>query len=161
MDARSLPIEGAFDLVGAFDVLEHIDRDEEALRAIYGALLPGGGLVVTVPQHRWLWSEADTYAGHARRYSRHELIKKMLGAGFEVLWATSFLTFLLPLVAGSRLITRRRSYSLQREFGLPRRLDRLFERSLDLERAALSRGVSLPFGGSLLVVARRPQLEAE
>ena len=42
MDARSLPVEGAFDLVGAFDVLEHIDRDEEALRAMYGALLPGG-----------------------------------------------------------------------------------------------------------------------
>ena len=161
MDARSLPVEGAFDLVGAFDVLEHIDRDEEALRAMYGALLPGGGLLVTVPQHRWLWSEADTFAGHARRYSREELNGKLLDAGFELLGATSFVTLLLPLVAASRLITRRRSYSLQREFGLPRPLDRLFERSLDLERAGLSRGLSLPFGGSLLVVARRPQIETE
>ena len=156
MDARSLAIEEAFDLIGAFDVLEHIDRDQEALRALYRALVPGGGLVVTVPQHRWLWSQADTVAGHARRYSREELTEKLLDAGFEPLWATSFLTILLPLVAGSRLVTRRRSYSLEREFSLSRPLDRLFERSLDLERAALSRGVSLPFGGSLLAVARRP-----
>jgi SAM-dependent methyltransferase len=161
MDARSLRIEGAFELVGAFDVLEHIDRDEEALRAMYAALRPGGGLIVTVPQHRWLWSEADSFAGHARRYTRQELTKRMLDAGFEVLWTTSFLTFLLPLVSTSRLITKRRSYSLQREFGLPWWLDRLFERSLDLERAAMSRGVSFPVGGSLLVVARRPRIEAE
>jgi SAM-dependent methyltransferase len=161
MDARYLRIEGAFDLVGAFDVLEHIDRDEEALRAMYTALRPGGGLVVTVPQHRWLWSEADSFADHARRYTRDELKQKMHDAGFELLWATSFLTFLLPLVSTSRLITRRRSYSLEREFSLPRWIDRLFEQSLDIERAAISRGVSFPTGGSLLMVARRPHTEAD
>jgi SAM-dependent methyltransferase len=161
MDARSMRIEEAFDLVGAFDVLEHIDQDEEALRGMYAALVPGGGLVVTVPQHRWLWSEADSFAGHARRYTRQELTQRMLDAGFELLWTTSFLTFLLPLVSTSRLIARRRSYSLEREFGLPRWIDRLFERSLDLERAAISRGVSFPVGGSLLAVARRPHTEAD
>jgi SAM-dependent methyltransferase len=156
MDARSLGVEGAFDVVGAFDVLEHIDRDEEALKAMLTALRPGGGLVVTVPQHRWLWSEADEFAGHARRYTRRELTHKLLDAGFELLWTTSFLTLLLPVISASRLITRRRPYSLEREFGLPRSIDRLFERSLDLERAAMSRGVSFPAGGSLLVVAQRP-----
>jgi SAM-dependent methyltransferase len=160
MDARSLGIEGAFDVIGAFDVLEHIDRDEEALRAMLEALRPGGGLVVTVPQHRWLWSDADAFAGHARRYTRRELRQRMLNAGFELLWTTSFLTFLLPLISTSRLLTRRRPYSLEREFGLPHWIDRLFERSLDLERAAMSRGVSFPAGGSLLVVARRPHIAA-
>jgi len=161
MDARSLGIDRAFDLVGAFDVLEHIDRDEDALRAMFTALRPGGGLVVTVPQHRWLWSEADEFAGHARRYTRGQLTQRMFAAGFELLWTSSFLTFLLPLITTSRLVTKRRPYSLDREFSLPRRIDRLFERSLDLERAAMSRGVSLPVGGSLLVVARRPQVAAE
>jgi SAM-dependent methyltransferase len=155
-----LGIEGAFDVVGAFDVLEHIDRDDKALRGMFTALRPGGGLVVTVPQHRWLWSEADEFAGHARRYTRRELTQRMLDAGFELLWTTSFVTFLLPLISTSRLITRRRPYSLEREFGLPRWIDRLFERSLDLERAAITRGASLPAGGSLLVVARRPQSAA-
>jgi SAM-dependent methyltransferase len=160
MDARSLGIEEAFDVVGAFDVLEHIDRDEDALRAMLAALRPGGGLVVTVPQHRWLWSEADAFAGHARRYTRRELVQRMLDAGFEVLWTTSFLTFLLPLISTSRLVSKRRPYSLEREFGLPRPIDRLFERSLDLERAAMSRGLSFSAGGSLLVVARRPHTAA-
>ena len=160
MDARSLGIEEAFDVVGAFDVLEHIDRHEEALQAMLAALRPGGGLVVTVPQHRWLWSEADAFAGHERRYTRRELTQRMLDAGFELLWTTSFLTFLLPLVSTSRLLTRRRPYSLEREFSLPRWIDRLFERSLELERAAMSRGVSLSAGGSLLVVARRPLVSA-
>jgi SAM-dependent methyltransferase len=159
MDARSLSIEGAFDVVGAFDVLEHIDRDEEALQAMFTALRPGGGLVVTVPQHRWLWSDADEFAGHARRYTRRELTQRMVEVGFELLWTTSFLTFLLPLISTSRLITRR-PYSLEREFGLPRWIDRLFEKSLDLERAAMTRGVSFPVGGSLLVVARRPHTAA-
>jgi SAM-dependent methyltransferase len=156
VDARSLRIDRAFDLVGAFDVLEHIDRDRDALRAMLTALRPGGGLVVTVPQHRWLWSEADQFAGHARRYTRRELTQKVRDAGFELLWTTSFLTFLLPLITISRLVTGQQQYSLDREFGLPRRIDRLLERSFDLERAAMSRGVSFPVGGSLLMVARRP-----
>ena len=159
MDARALGIDAAFDLVGAFDVLEHIDRDEDALRAMFAALRPGGGLVVTVPQHRWLWSEADEFAGHARRYTRRELTTRCCRR-VRALWTTSFVTFLLPLIAASRLVTKRRPYTLDREFGLPRRVDRLFERSLDLERAAMSRGVSLPVGGSLLVVARRPDVAA-
>jgi SAM-dependent methyltransferase len=159
-DARSLGIEEAFDVVGAFDVLEHIDRDDEALQAMLTALRPGGGLVVTVPQHRWLWSEADEFAGHARRYTRRELTQRMRDAGFEVLRTTSFVTFLLPVISTSRLIAKRRSYSLEREFGLPRWIDRTFERSLDVERAAISRGVSFPAGGSLLVVARRPDTPA-
>jgi SAM-dependent methyltransferase len=159
-DAQSLGIDQAFDLVGAFDVLEHIDRDEDAMKAMFTALRPGGGFIATVPQHRWLWSGADHFAGHARRYTRRELTLRMRAAGFELLWTTSFVTLLLPVMASSRLLARRRPYSLEREFGLPRWLDRLFEQSLDLERAAIARGVSLPMGGSLLAVARRPDLTA-
>lgn len=161
MDARSLNVDGAFDVVGAFDVLEHIDHDEDALRSMLKALRPGGGLVATVPQHRWLWSQADEFAGHARRYKRRELTRRMLGAGFELLWTTSFVTLLLPVVTTSRLVASQHSYSLEREFGLPRQIDWLCERTLDLERAALSRGVSVPVGGSLLVVAQRPHVAAE
>jgi SAM-dependent methyltransferase len=54
MDARKIPFESEFDVIGAFDVLEHIEEDEKALAQIFHAVLPGGGLILTVPQHRFL-----------------------------------------------------------------------------------------------------------
>ena len=58
VDARTLPFEAEFDAAGAFDVLEHIDEDRDVLSELNRALRPGGVLVVTVPQHRWLWGGA-------------------------------------------------------------------------------------------------------
>ena len=59
MDARSIPFEGEFDVVGAFDVLEHLVEDNRALAQMFNAARPGGGLLVTVPQQRYLWSASD------------------------------------------------------------------------------------------------------
>jgi len=67
LDARHLPFRSEFDMVGAFDVLEHIDQDEQVLNEIHRALKPNGGLLITVPQHPWLWSQADIEAHHKRR----------------------------------------------------------------------------------------------
>ena len=83
-DARALPFGSEFDLVGAFDVLEHIDDDATALSETRRVVRPGGGIIVTVPQHRWLWSPADDYAHHQRRYSRSELVSRIEAAGFRV-----------------------------------------------------------------------------
>ena len=69
MDARETPYEDHFDVVGAFDVLEHIDDDTRVLAEIHRALHPGGGLLLTVPQHKWLWSRQDELACHVRRYT--------------------------------------------------------------------------------------------
>ncbi|HXC17167.1 MAG TPA: class I SAM-dependent methyltransferase, partial [Holophagaceae bacterium] len=68
MDARRIPFRNHFDLIGAFDVIEHIEDDEAVLSEMLRALRPGGGVLLTVPQHRWLWSPVDVFAGHARRY---------------------------------------------------------------------------------------------
>src|SRR5947207_884379 len=61
------------------------------------ALKPGDGVLLTVPQHRFLWSPVDEVYGHKRRYSRRELFEKPRGAGFRVQRATSFVS--LPLTA--------------------------------------------------------------
>ena len=68
MDARYIPFVDEFDAIGAFDVLEHIYEDEAVLEQIYQALKPYGFLMLTVLQHRWLWSRIDEYACHVRRY---------------------------------------------------------------------------------------------
>jgi SAM-dependent methyltransferase len=157
LDAREMPYEQSFDLAGAFDVLEHIDDDLGVLRGLHRAIRPAGHLLVTVPQHPWLWSAADTHACHVRRYSRAELVERVELAGFTPLRVTSFVTTLLPMMALSRWRERfsRRDYDPLADLTLPVPVNWLFERSLDLERVLIGHGADLPVGGSLVVVARR------
>ena len=156
LDARDLPFADEFGVVGAFDVLEHIEEDVRALEEIHRAIVPGGGALLLVPQHSRLWSAADTVARHVRRYTRRELARKVRGAGFEVEFATSFVATLLPAMAVSRTLSRvsNRPYNLVGELQ-PGPLNRPFERILDAERWLIERGVSFPAGGSLLLVARK------
>lgn len=156
-DARAMPFSSEFDLVAAFDVIEHIDDDIGALREVFRILKDGGGLIVTVPQHQWLWSAADDHAHHQRRYSRGQLVARLTEAGFVVQRMTSFVTILLPLMVFSRLCNRGATrHDPWAEFRIPRRLDRAFEVITTLERTVIAAGVSLPAGGSLLAVARKP-----
>src|SRR5436305_2085613 len=103
MDARKIPATNVFDLTGAFDVIEHIQDDEAVLRGIRAVTQAGGGTIVAVPQHPWLWSRADDVAYHERRYRRGELEAKLLRNGFEVVFSSSFTALLLPLMVASRL----------------------------------------------------------
>lgn len=155
LDARRLPYDGDFDVVGAFDVLEHIDEDEAVLAQMATAARPRGGLLVLVPQHPWLWSEHDDLVEHRRRYTRKELVAKAERAGVEILQVTSFVTSLLPAMAASRAVDRIRQKTDPMTNLAPGRLNVVFERMLDGERRLIERGVSLPFGGSLLLVARK------
>ena len=120
------------------------------------ALRPEGGLIALVPQHRWLWSEADVVARHVRRYTRRELLAKLRAAGFAPLATTSFVSLPLPLLIAARLRSRiaPRTFDLRREILPGPALNAALGRVLDLERALFLRGVRLPAGGSLLVVAR-------
>jgi SAM-dependent methyltransferase len=158
-DARELQYAEEFDVVGAFDVLEHVDRDDLVLASMYRAARPRRGAMILVPQHPRVWSEMDTIAHHERRYSRRELVSKARAAGFGVELVTSFVATLLPAMVLSRLPRRllRRPYDPVRELA-PGALNPLFERILGGERRLIDRGVSLPFGASLLLVARKPGL---
>jgi SAM-dependent methyltransferase len=158
LDVRELPFDDEFDVVCALDVLEHLDDDEGALVRMRRALRPGGGIVLLVPQHKWLWSGADTFAHHRRRYARCELLHLVRSAGFEIVFASSFTTSLLPAMLVSRSFQRvlRRPYNLWKELE-PGMFNRVFELLLDAERwLVVERGFSLRAGGSFLVVAQRP-----
>ena len=155
LDARRLPYKGEFDVVGAFDVLEHIDEDETVLEQMAGAARQGGGVIVLVPQHSWLWSRHDEIVEHRRRYSRRELVGKAERAGVESIEVTSFVTTLLPAMAVSRFVDRVRKKTDPIANLQPGPLNAVFERVLDGERRLIERGVSLPFGGSLMLVGRK------
>jgi SAM-dependent methyltransferase len=154
IDARSIPFRNSFDVVGAYDVLEHIEDDRGALGQLHGACRPGGGILLTIPQHAWLWSPADTYAHHHRRYGREGLLSMLRECGFEILGSTSFHTLNLPLFfLRSRFL---RATGRDPEASIPiSPLNWLLEQSMELDRALIRAGLRLPFGVSLLVAARR------
>ena len=157
MDARRIPFEAEFDVVGAFDVLEHIAEDDAVLAQVWRALRPGGHLLLTVPQHEWLWSAADEHARHQRRYSRALLHRKVRAAGFDVVRSTSFVSLLLPVMLGSRLFARRKPerYDPTAELRLPALLNRALYAAMQIELALVRTGLDLPAGGSRLLVARK------
>lgn len=159
MDARYIPYKSEFDAIGAFDVIEHIEADELVLCQIFKALRSGGIMVVTVPQHMWLWSVVDEYACHVRRYSADELHQKVVQAGFEIVRSTSFVTTLLPAMYLSRLFQKKKvDVKVDEIAGLRINpsLNKVFEWFLAFELALIRRGVSLPIGGTRLLVARKP-----
>ena len=155
MDARHIPFRDEFDVVGAFDVLEHIQEDDQVLGEMRDAIRPGGGIVVTVPQHPFLWSAVDEVAGHVRRYRTRDLVGKISRAGLQVVRATSFVSLLLPLMMLSRLRGRKAPGDLvaHGELSLGPVANSVLEKALDAERALIRLGISLPAGGSLLIVA--------
>jgi SAM-dependent methyltransferase len=157
MDARQIPFENEFDVIAAFDVLEHIAQDVAVLRQIFRATRPGGGILITVPQHRFLWSAMDEHSMHQRRYARARLRSEVENAGFQVERITSFNSLLLPLMICSRMQKKPDPHSeLWGELEIGPALNRTLERILTFERMMIKRGLSFPAGGSLLLVGRKP-----
>lgn len=156
LDALSMEDNLKYDAIGAFDVIEHIENDELVLSNIFKALKKGGHLVISVPQHRWLWSVTDVHAGHARRYTKGELLKKVKQSGFEVTYHTSFTSLLLPVMLINRVFLRFKKFDLSHEFLIPAYLNWFLVKIMNIERILIILGVIFPFGGSLLLVARKP-----
>ena len=145
---------GWADAVLLLDVIEHLDADVAALETARRALRPGGLLVITVPAYRWLWSGHDVALGHRRRYTARGLARLVERAGFHVVHASYFNTLLFPAVALTRVwkrLTGDASHDLHRPSPA---VNRWLERVFALERHVVPR-VALPFGASLLLVARR------
>ena len=150
-----LPDLGAFDLVAAFDVVEHVEDDAAAVAALAGRLKPGGFLVTTVPAYAWLWSDHDAQHHHKRRYARAAYRRLFEAAGLTVRRATYFNTVLFPPIAavrGAKTLARLRGGD--EEALPPAPVNRLLH-TLFAAEAGLLRVADLPFGVSILLVAQR------
>lgn len=158
MDARNIPFQDEFDVIGAFDVLEHIEEDERVLAQVHAALKPQGFMLLTVPQHAWLWSSIDEYACHVRRYSASDLHHKIETAGFRIVRSTSFVSTLLPAMMASRFLQKKvpdRNFDATAELKISPWLNSLFLQLLLIELAAIRKGFNFPVGGSRFVIARK------
>jgi SAM-dependent methyltransferase len=158
MDARKIPFEDEFDIVGAFDILEHIEEDELVLFRIFKSLKRKGGIILTLPQYKWLWSPQDEQAHHKRRYTRIELINKMEGAGFKVIFITSYISLMFPLMVIDRFFARFIAFSTTRNhdaikaISINPLMNRILELICNLEIFFLKKGLTFPMGGSLICI---------
>lgn len=158
-DATELPFTEKYDVIGAFDVLEHITEDVKSMKSIFNALKPGGHLFLTVPQYNWMWSLEDDVACHKRRYSRTELKKKLEESGFEIKFISSFIFTLFPFMAVQRFFGRRKRNKginvAAQGFSIPPLVNKIFYSLTQLDLAFINRKISLPVGGSLVCVVKK------
>jgi SAM-dependent methyltransferase len=156
LDATTMSERDCYDCIGSFDVIEHIQHDELVLSNFCKALRKDGYLLLTVPQHPWLWSPADDFAHHVRRYTRSELISKVKSAGFHIEYCTSFVSLLLPLMVFQRYSSRNKPYNPNSEFKINPLLNFILYNVMQVERFCLQFGLRFTFGGSLLLLASKP-----
>lgn len=149
-DARDLPWNtGSFDVVTAFEILEHIEEDDRAAAEIFRVLRPGGTLLCTVPADMRLWSAHDVAVNHVRRYDRAGLTRLVEGSGFVIdeLWSWNVL--LRPVVA----LHRRRSTGSDIDEPPPALINACLSAILVAERHLPVKSLN---GVSLILRARRP-----
>jgi SAM-dependent methyltransferase len=150
--------DAAFDAATSFEVVYHlgVGSDTSALREIRRVLRPGGLFVLRVPAHDWLRGEHDRLVHTRHRYSRAEVRDKLEATGFVVerlSWAN---TVLFPPAVAKRLLERSSDHD-QAEPDLwqpPGPINAMLESAVAVEALAIPRGIPLPFGLSLLAVAR-------
>lgn len=154
---------GVLPAAGLFDVIEHIEDDVRFLQELRTCVVPEGRIYLSVPAHSWLWSAEDDHAGHYRRYDTASLRTVLASAGFGVEYLTPIFA-LLPLPI---LLLRRAPSLLGLRLGAP--ADRMegqltvesklvasvLKRLAHLEARRVARRKQIPFGASLLAVARK------
>lgn len=73
-----------FDLVCAFDIVEHVEDEDGALSELSRVAAPGATLLLSVPLHPSHWTAFDELVGHRRRYEPQRLLAKLAEHGFQV-----------------------------------------------------------------------------
>jgi SAM-dependent methyltransferase len=148
----------AVDVVTAYDVLEHIEDEQQVLRRVHATLKPGGRLILSVPAYQWLWSAHDDVLHHLRRYRSSDLAALAAATGFEVEYLSYHNLVLLPVAMVTRVLSRLLGGAVADENRVPPRpVNALLRMVYSAERHLLGRGWRLPFGLSIVAVLKRPR----
>ena len=152
--AEALPFaDGSFDVVSAFDVVEHCGSERTALSELRRVVKPGGMVFISVPAYQWLWTEFDARAGHYRRYTRRRLRAAAVDVGLKVERDSYAFFATLPFF----VVTRTAMKLLGASTGvkpLPAAIERILLGLARLDETLLARW-NLPAGSSVLLAARR------
>lgn len=155
--------DNSYDLVCAFDVIEHVENDALAVSEMLRVCKPGGFVFVTVPAFEFLWSEHDEVNHHFRRYTKRQL-KKLFKEKSEIKFSSYFNFLLFSPIAGFRILSRllpkkffRKKNEAGSDFSVyqPGFTQSLFYRIMLSENSLLKRKIGLPFGVSIMIAAKK------
>jgi len=147
--------ENFFDLITALDVIEHVDRDIDSLKAIRSRLVSDGKAVITVPAYMFLWSAFDEMNEHKRRYTLTDLRTKLLQAGFTIEKISYYNTLLFPIVFAVRMLNNVLKRDGASDVDMPSPPLNFFLKNIFGIEKYLLKYVNLPFGVSILAVVRK------
>lgn len=157
----------SFDVVAAFDVVEHCAPEATALAELHRVLAPGGRLLMSVPAYTWAWTRFDDLNHHHRRYTCRRARAAIEAAGFEVVRTTYAFAGTFPFFAADRIRTRLAERRRPAPPPVPGEVPPLPAVSPMVERVLLGGTgldhrllprLDLPFGSSVLVVGRKPSI---
>jgi ubiquinone/menaquinone biosynthesis C-methylase UbiE len=158
VDDIELPFKDkSYDIVGAFDVLEHIEDHVGALKEWSRVLKDDGAVVLTVPAYQWLWSDHDVSLYHKRRYTTKLLAKAADEAGLRPLKKSYAVVFSLPMVVGFRTLNKllgRKTDSETSYVDVPEWVNKTFTKLLYAE-AGLHKHVAFPAGTSVVAILKK------
>lgn len=152
--------DASFDIVSAFDVVEHLAPEDRALDEVHRVLRPGGLLLMAVPAYQWAWTDHDVANGHHRRYTRPRAVTAVRAAGFRVERATYAFAATFPVFALERLARRARgarhhdAQDVASVPEVPRPVHGALLGLCRIDEALLARA-DLPFGSSVFLAARK------
>jgi SAM-dependent methyltransferase len=164
-DIYNQSLRTSFDLIGLFDVLEHIPDDISTLVRLHEMLLPSGLLCLTVPAHPSLWSYFDEASHHCRRYQLRELNRKLKETGYQVEYISYFMASIFPLVWLKRRLSevkRQQNIATQSsddlvaaELRIVPGLNQILTWFLKQEARLVGWRWKLPMGTSIVAIARK------
>lgn len=151
--------ENSFDLVCAFDVIEHVEDDKLAVKEMQRVCNAGGHVFVTVPAFMALWSDHDLINHHFRRYAKKQLVG-LFKPNEHIVYATYFNFFLFPLVYILRQLsklTKKEEASPKSDFDKfkPGLLNNMLQAIFSMERPWLKNRIKLPFGVSIMLIWKK------
>ena len=164
----ALPVgAGTLDLICAFDTLEHIPEEHEALLECYRALRPGGWVFFSLPAYQFLYTHQDKVVHHQRRYTATGLKRKLRAAGFEPVKVSYINFFLFPVILPVVLFVKAKqaifpptdnNTNSNVSIRIPGWLNRTLYGIFAFERHIITR-LNVPAGHSLVGIARKPKSE--
>lgn len=152
--------DGSFNLVCAFDVVEHVEDDRKAIDELLRVCEPGGTLCITVPAFQILWGNHDVVNGHKRRYRKEQLNAMINIQESAVLYCTYFnMLLFLPILLLRKIQLLRGNKTVQNDsdFSYFKRnifLNKIFKIVFGIELFLL-RAIKFPFGVSLIMLIRK------